>query len=68
VLETAAGHLTLSALAAPTTLLRLRQAIRRHPDLEDLLEPVESEIHELAGRAEQARASVQEAIGLVWNG
>lgn len=66
-LEAAAGALEIVAGSiSPTTLLRLEQAVRRHPDLQTLLEPAGEEIAEMVRRARVAGEQVRKVIGMVW--
>lgn len=67
VLEMAHGNLSaILETVAPVTKLRIEQAIRRHPDLKDLLEPVKSEIDEMSHLLSLARVEVKTGISLVW--
>lgn len=54
-LEIAYGKLSrLEKLAHPLIRLRVRQAIRRHPDMQDLLEPI---LEELDAHAKDVRTA-----------
>lgn len=67
VLEMAHGNLSaILETVAPVTKLRIEQAIRRHPDLKDLLEPVKGEIDEMSHLLSRARVEVKTGISLVW--
>ena len=66
VLELAHGDLShIEEMVAPVTRLRIEQAIRRHPDLKDLLEPVADEIDETNKFLLRARLKVSTAIKMV---
>lgn len=67
VLEMAHGNLShVIELVAPVTALRIEQAIRRHPDLKDLLEPVKDEINEINHSLVRAKVEVRTAIKMIW--
>jgi hypothetical protein len=67
VLEMASVKLTVALkIVQPTTLLRIRQAVQRHPDLKDLLGPVHDEMKEIENALLSAKAEVRTAISMVW--
>lgn len=67
VLEGAHGNLSVMLeIVEPVSRMRLTQAIRRHPDLKDLLEPLLDEMQELHRSALVARTEVRTAIKMVW--
>jgi hypothetical protein len=67
VLELASGKLSVALnIILPTTRKRIEQAINRHPDLRNLLEPVEAEMTEYQNALLSAKAAVRTAIAMVW--
>jgi tellurite resistance protein len=67
VLEVAHGNLShVLETVQPTTRLRIEQAIRRHPDLSDLLDPIKSELEEIQKCTFSAKTEVRTAIKLIW--
>ena len=64
-LEAAKGALYLNETARKIAELRIRQALTRHPDLENLLSPISTEIERIAKERKSAREQVSLAISFV---